>query len=52
MPPNHEPTWSVGRNTKTHQKQYAPIPEELDGIGKKTVDATYIVHKNLGPGLL
>ncbi len=45
MPPNHE-------NTKLHQKQYIPISDELDNIGKKIVDAAYTVHKNLGPGLL
>jgi len=31
---------------------YAPIPEHLNEIGKKIVDAAYTVHKNLGPGLL
>lgn len=31
---------------------YEPIPEELDEIGRKIVDAAYIVHKMLGPGLL
>ena len=31
---------------------YKPIPEELDLIGKKIVDAAYTVHKRLGPGLL
>jgi GxxExxY protein len=45
MPPNLQ-------NTKEHQKKYDPIPSELDIIGKKIVDAAYIVHKNLGPGLL
>jgi len=33
-------------------KEYLPIPEELEIIGKKIVDAAYTVHKNLGPGLL
>ena len=33
-------------------KKYEPIPEELNVIGKKIVDAAYTVHKNLGPGLL
>ena len=31
---------------------YKPIPNHLDVIGKKIVDAAYTVHKNLGPGLL
>ena len=33
-------------------KEFEPIPEELNIIGKKIVDAAYTVHKNLGPGLL
>lgn len=28
------------------------IPEELEIIGKKVVDAAYTIHKALGPGLL
>lgn len=45
MPQKHE-------NTKYHQKEYNPISEELEYIGKQIVDAAYTVHKNLGPGLL
>ena len=45
MPQNH-------KNTKFHQKSYAPIPIEMEVIGKKIVDAAYTIHKNLGPGLL
>jgi len=33
-------------------KLYKPIPQEIDSLGKEIVDAAYIVHKNLGPGLL
>jgi len=33
-------------------KEFDPIPEELEIIGKKIVDAAYTIHKNLGPGLL
>ena len=33
-------------------KNFEPIPENLEIIGKKIVDAAYTVHKNLGPGLL
>ena len=33
-------------------KAFDPIPEELEIIGKKIVDAAYTVHKSLGPGLL
>jgi GxxExxY protein len=45
MPPNHQ-------DSKFHQKNLIPIPQELDAIGKLIVDAAYTVHKNLGPGLL
>lgn len=45
MPQIHE-------NTKEHNKKYEPIPEELEIIGKKIVDAAYTVHKSLGLGLL
>ncbi len=33
-------------------KAHTPIPDELEFIGKKVVDAAYTVHKALGPGLL
>ncbi len=33
-------------------KEFKPIPEELNLIGKNIVDAAFNVHKNLGPGLL
>jgi len=33
-------------------KTFEPIPQNLEEIGKKVVDAAYTVHKNLGPGLL
>ena len=39
-------------STKYHQKEYNPISNELEQIGKQIVDAAYTVHKNLGPGLL
>lgn len=35
-----------------YQKNYLPIPKELDILGKLIVDSAYTVHKNLGPGLL
>jgi len=40
------------QNTKFHQRNFNPIPEELDALGKLIVDAAYTVHKNPGPGLL
>ena len=36
----------------TNKKEFEPIPDELEVIGKKIVDAAFTVHKNLGPGLL
>ncbi|MCK4465362.1 MAG: GxxExxY protein [Bacteroidales bacterium] len=39
-------------NKKHIKRTYDPLPEELEVIGKKIVDAAYTVHKNLGPGLL
>ena len=32
--------------------KHKAIPEELEIIGKKIVDAAYTIHKTLGPGLL
>jgi len=32
--------------------KFEPIPDELNRIGKKIVDAAYRVHKELGPDLL
>ena len=45
MPQNH-------KNTKEHKKEYKPLPDGIEAIGKKIVDAAYTIHKNLGPGLL
>lgn len=39
-------------SSKYHKKEFIPISEELEYIGKQIVDAAYTVHKNLGPGLL
>ena len=36
----------------TNKMKYEPLPNELEIIGKKIVDAAYTAHKNLGPGLL
>lgn len=35
-----------------NQKNFEPIPEELNILGSIIVDSAYRVHKNLGPGLL
>ena len=38
--------------TKGANKIYEPIPEELNTLSKKFVESAFMVHKNLGPGLL
>lgn len=45
MPLNH-------KNTKLHKREFIPIPDNIEFIGKQIVDSAYTVHKNLGPGLL
>lgn len=45
MPPNHE-------NTKLHKKEYKSLSQKIEQIGKDIVDSAYLIHKNLGPGLL
>jgi GxxExxY protein len=45
MPQNRE-------STKSHKKQFEPVPSEIEDIGKKIVHAAYTVHRDLGPGLL
>ena len=37
---------------KPDQKRFAPIPVEVEVIGRKVLDAAYAVHSALGPGLL
>ena len=37
---------------KDHEGNFAPIPDKEEEIGKAIVNAAYIVHKALGPGLL
>ncbi len=37
---------------KSIQRRYAPIPVVVEEIGKKVLDASYVVHTALGPGLL
>ncbi|HEY2981371.1 MAG TPA: GxxExxY protein [Anaerolineales bacterium] len=35
-----------------HKKIYAPIPPEIERVGKALLDAAFKVHSTLGPGLL
>jgi len=35
-----------------HKRQYSPLSDEEERIGKAIVNAAYLVHKELGPGLL
>jgi len=37
---------------KKMKKEFEPIPDELNQIGRIIVESAYSVHKNLGPGLL
>jgi GxxExxY protein len=37
---------------KSIKKRFSPIPVVTEEIGKKVLDAAYIVHSALGPGLL
>jgi GxxExxY protein len=37
---------------KVVQRRFAPIPAEMESVGKKVLDAAYAVHTALGPGLL
>jgi GxxExxY protein len=39
-------------NRRAKPKLYKPIPLDIEEIGKKVLDAAYIVHSALGPGLL
>jgi hypothetical protein len=34
------------------KKSYLPLSEREEYLGREMVDAAYIVHKKLGPGLL
>lgn len=45
MPQNH-------KITKIHKKEFEPLSQKIEQIGKGIVDSAYIVHKSLGPGLL
>ena len=45
MPPSHQ-------DTKMHKGNFKPLTSREEEIGKAIVDAAYIVHKALGPGLL
>lgn len=40
------------KRIKGSRKVFKPIPNDLEIIGEKIVDAAYTVHKSLGPGLL
>lgn len=39
-------------NVKDGHTDYKPVPNKLNTLGKEIVDASYKVHKALGPGLL
>ena len=35
-----------------HKPGYAPIPVEIEHVGKQVLDAAFQVHKSLGPGFV
>ncbi len=39
-------------DAKNHKEVFTPIPSSVEEIAKKVVNSAYIVHVNLGPGLL
>jgi len=39
-------------DSKLHKEKYKPLGLEEEAVGKAIVNAAYIVHKALGPGLL
>lgn len=39
-------------DTKVHKANYLPLSPEEEAVGKAIVNAAFIVHKELGPGLL
>lgn len=39
-------------NTMVHKEKFLPLSAEEEMTGKHIVNAAYIVHKELGPGLL
>ena len=45
MPLSHD-------DTTEHKERFLPLTEEEERIGKAVVNAAFIVHKTLGPGLL
>lgn len=40
------------RHKERDMKEFRPLTEKEEKVGKAIVDSAYIVHKNLGPGLL
>ena len=40
------------KGTKKKKMSFKPLSEEIEKIAKKVIDAAYVVHKELGPGLL
>jgi len=40
------------KGTKLHKGIFIPITPEEEAIGKAVVNAAYLIHKSLGPGLL
>jgi len=45
MPQRHE-------DIKFHKEKFLPLSFEEEAVGRAIVNAAFIVHKELGPGLL
>jgi GxxExxY protein len=39
-------------DTKTQMKCFEPLPPEIEKVATEVVDATYKIHRALGPGLI
>jgi GxxExxY protein len=51
---NYKPLSELPRRHKGTKKKmkFKPISEEIEIVARKVIDAAYVVHKELGPGLL
>jgi GxxExxY protein len=53
MPQKHEDSKNgEAFNTVNHKKNFEPVSESVEKVGKLIIDSAYNVHYNLGPGLL
>jgi GxxExxY protein len=50
--PHVKGTLNNKAKTPKHMKYFEPLPPEVEKVATATVDATYKIHKALGPGLI